>query len=169
MLYHLYPFLAELHGVFNVFFYISFRTAAAVVTSLLIAFAFGPPVIRRLRLAKVGQVVREVGPESHLAKTGTPTMGGVLILGAPTRTTDANRALAALGSRVRADNTARALFTELDADRLAERIDRAPELADVRAALDAFLDEYGHRETTSVLLLSSPTWSEAPNTTLRLP
>ena len=62
MLYHFLPGLAELHGVFNVFVYISFRTAGAVVTSMLIAFGFGPIVIRRLRRAKVGQVVRETGP-----------------------------------------------------------------------------------------------------------
>ena len=61
MLYYLMPALADLSdafGVFNVFIYISFRTAGAVVTSLIIAFVFGPAVIRRLQLANVGQVVR---------------------------------------------------------------------------------------------------------------
>lgn len=95
-----------------------------------------------------------------LTLLGLRELVGVLILGAPTRTTDANRALAGLGSRVRADDTLRALFSELDADRL----DEAPEFDDFRGAVDAFLDEYGHRETTSVLLLSLPTWSEVPAT-----
>jgi len=80
MLFHLAPLLTEIHGVFNVFIYISFRAAGAVVTSLIIAFAVGPAVIRRLRLANVGQVVRDVGPETHLVKNGTPTMGGLIIL-----------------------------------------------------------------------------------------
>jgi phospho-N-acetylmuramoyl-pentapeptide-transferase len=80
MLYHFLPGLSDVHIVFNVFRYLTFRAAGAVVTSLLIAFVFGPMVIRRLRLANVGQPVRDVGPEAHLAKAGTPTMGGVLII-----------------------------------------------------------------------------------------
>jgi len=87
MLFHLAPLLTEIHGVFNVFIYISFRAAGAVVTSLIIAFAVGPAVIRRLRLANVGQVVRDVGPETHLVKNGTPTMGGLIIIGAATLST----------------------------------------------------------------------------------
>ena len=61
MLYHLLPPLADVYGAFNVFVYITFRAAGAVVTSLLIAFALGPIVIRRLAGANVGQVVRESG------------------------------------------------------------------------------------------------------------
>jgi phospho-N-acetylmuramoyl-pentapeptide-transferase len=80
MLYHLVPGLTDVHAVFNVFVYISFRAAGAVVTSLLIAFALGPVVIRRLQMAGVGQVVRDSGPETHLEKAGTPTMGGVIII-----------------------------------------------------------------------------------------
>ena len=87
MLYQIMPRLADIHGVFNVFVYISFRTAGAVVTSLVIAFVFGPIVIRRLHLANVGQVVRDVGPESHLMKSGTPTMGGLIIIAAATTST----------------------------------------------------------------------------------
>lgn len=87
MFYHVLPGLTDIHGVFNVFVYISFRAAGAVVTSLLIAFAFGPFVIRRLQAANVGQVVRDVGPESHLAKSGTPTMGGLIIITAATVST----------------------------------------------------------------------------------
>jgi phospho-N-acetylmuramoyl-pentapeptide-transferase len=80
MLYHVLPGLVSVHGVFNVFVYITFRAAAAVVTSLVIAFAFGPVVIRRLQRAGVGQVVREDGPETHRPKAGTPTMGGLIII-----------------------------------------------------------------------------------------
>jgi pyruvate,water dikinase len=101
-----------------------------------------------------------------LTLLGLTELFGVLILGAPTRTTDANRALAALAGRVRADDALRALFSDLDADDLAEHVHQAPECERFRVALDAFLDEYGHRETTSVLLVSSPTWSEAPVTVL---
>lgn len=87
MFYQFLPGLADIHGVFNVFVYISFRAAGAVVTSLLIAFVFGPVVIRKLRFANVGQVVRDVGPESHLSKSGTPTMGGIIIIAAATIST----------------------------------------------------------------------------------
>lgn len=80
MFYHFLPGLTDVHTVFNVFGYITFRAAGAVVTSLLIAFVFGPWVIRRLERAGVGQVVREVGPETHLVKAGTPTMGGLIII-----------------------------------------------------------------------------------------
>ena len=87
MLYRFLPGLAETHQIFNVFVYISFRTAGAVVTSLVIAFVFGPMIIRRLERANVGQVVREVGPETHLVKSGTPTMGGLIIILAATVST----------------------------------------------------------------------------------
>ena len=87
MLAHLLPGLTGVFSPLNVFVYISFRTAGAVVTSLIIAFVFGPVVIHRLRLANIGQVVREVGPETHLAKSGTPTMGGLIIILATTVST----------------------------------------------------------------------------------
>src|ERR1041384_4827627 len=66
--------------LFNLFNYLSFRAAGAVVTALLIAFVIGPTIIRRLREKKVGQVIRAEGPASHQGKRGTPTMGGVIIL-----------------------------------------------------------------------------------------
>lgn len=79
MLYHfLYP-LADVYGGFNVVRYISFRTAAATLTSLFICFLIGPWLIRRLAELRVGQPIREIGPD-HQAKEGTPTMGGLLIL-----------------------------------------------------------------------------------------
>ncbi len=75
----LYP-LADTIGAFNIFQYISFRAAGAVVSSLLISFLLGPWVIRKLTQLKAGQSIREDGPESHFVKAGTPTMGGVLIV-----------------------------------------------------------------------------------------
>ena len=67
-------------GFFRVFQYLTFRAVMAAMTALLIGLAFGPWVIRRLAALKIGQPVRGYGMESHLAKSGTPTMGGVLIL-----------------------------------------------------------------------------------------
>jgi phospho-N-acetylmuramoyl-pentapeptide-transferase len=65
---------------FNVFNYITLRTVLATMTALLISFAAGPRVIRWLAEKKIGQAVRNDGPQTHLVKSGTPTMGGVLIL-----------------------------------------------------------------------------------------
>ncbi len=80
MLYHLLYPLHEVASVFNVFRYITFRTAAAVVTALALSLLLGPWLIHTLRRLSVGQNIREVGPRSHLVKAGTPTMGGLLIL-----------------------------------------------------------------------------------------
>lgn len=74
-----YP-LVKYFSFFNIFKYISFRSAYAAVTALLISFMFGPRVIRMLTKLKLGQEVRNDGPETHLSKAGTPTMGGVLIV-----------------------------------------------------------------------------------------
>ncbi|HZG50557.1 MAG TPA: phospho-N-acetylmuramoyl-pentapeptide-transferase [Pyrinomonadaceae bacterium] len=65
----------------NVFQYVTFRTAYATVTALLISLVFGGRVIRMLREMNVGQQIRAEGPQAHMAKRGTPTMGGVLIIG----------------------------------------------------------------------------------------
>jgi len=65
----------------NVFQYVTFRTAWATITALLISLLFGGRVIRKLAELKFGQEIREEGPASHQAKKGTPTMGGVLIIG----------------------------------------------------------------------------------------
>ncbi len=67
-------------GFFRVFQYITFRAVMAALTSLLIGLAFGPWVIRRLTALKIGQPIREYGVQEHIVKSGTPTMGGVLIL-----------------------------------------------------------------------------------------
>jgi phospho-N-acetylmuramoyl-pentapeptide-transferase len=80
MFYHWLAPLGQKYIIFNLFNYISFRAAGATVTALLLAFLVGPPVIRRLRARKVGQVVRAEGPASHQSKRGTPTMGGLIIL-----------------------------------------------------------------------------------------
>ncbi|MDX1395245.1 MAG: phospho-N-acetylmuramoyl-pentapeptide-transferase [Gemmatimonadota bacterium] len=82
MLYHLLFPLAEQHILFNVFQYISFRAAGAMVTALLTAFVVGPRVISWLQTRGWGQVVRAEGPATHLKKAGTPTMGGLIILAA---------------------------------------------------------------------------------------
>jgi len=79
MLYYLlYPLRNVIVG-FNVFRYITFRTAFAALTALLISFIFGPWLIERMRRVKLGQYIREEGPKSHQQKAGTPTMGGILI------------------------------------------------------------------------------------------
>jgi phospho-N-acetylmuramoyl-pentapeptide-transferase len=80
MFYHWLAPLGQTHIIFNLFNYISFRAAGATVTALLLAFLVGPPVIRRLRARKVGQIIRAEGPASHQSKRGTPTMGGLIIL-----------------------------------------------------------------------------------------
>ncbi len=67
-------------GFFRVFQYITFRAVMAAVTALLIGLIAGPAVIRRLAALKIGQPIREYAMQSHLVKSGTPTMGGVLIL-----------------------------------------------------------------------------------------
>jgi phospho-N-acetylmuramoyl-pentapeptide-transferase len=84
MLYYLLPPLATLPylGFLNVTRYITFRTAAASLTALAISLILGPWLIRQLRDFQIGQVIRQEGPQSHRAKAGTPTMGGLLILAA---------------------------------------------------------------------------------------
>lgn len=80
MLYHwFYSFHESFHG-FHVFKYITFRALCAGLSSLLLSLAFGPFFIKLLSQKQYGQMVRDDGPQSHLKKTGTPTMGGILIL-----------------------------------------------------------------------------------------
>ncbi len=82
MLYHLLYPLHEFFSFFNVFRYITFRTIYAILTALLISFVLGPWLIKKLKAFQIRQVVREDVPSRHLAKNGTPTMGGSLILAA---------------------------------------------------------------------------------------
>src|SRR5512132_4719109 len=79
MLYHLLFRLRDVFVGFNVFRYITFRTAFAALTALLISFILGPWLIEQMRRIKLGQFIREEGPKSHQQKAGTPTMGGILI------------------------------------------------------------------------------------------
>jgi len=79
LFYLLYP-LHTYATIFNVTRYITFRTAAASLTALALSLALGPWMIRKLRDFQIGQVIRQEGPQSHRAKAGTPTMGGLLIL-----------------------------------------------------------------------------------------
>lgn len=80
MLYYLLFPLREFISGFNVFRYITFRTAWAALTALAICFVIGPYLIRQLARIKAGQFIREEGPKSHQTKSGTPTMGGILIV-----------------------------------------------------------------------------------------
>ena len=80
MLLELFQWLAKDIRAFGVFNYITLRTVMATLTALAIGLAAGPGVIRRLARMKFGQAVRTDGPQTHLAKSGTPTMGGALIL-----------------------------------------------------------------------------------------
>ncbi len=80
MLYWLLYSLRDAIPAFNVFRYITFRVAAAMVTALILSWILGPWFIRQLRRLSVGQNIRDVGPQAHQVKAGTPTMGGLLIL-----------------------------------------------------------------------------------------
>ena len=80
MLLYLTELLARNVRTFNVFSYITLRAVLATMTALLISFVVGPSMIRKLTQYKIGQAVRDDGPQSHLIKAGTPTMGGALIL-----------------------------------------------------------------------------------------
>jgi len=80
MLYWLLSPVANQYPVFNVFRYITFRTAMAAVTALAVALTLGPAMIRLLKRYQIAQSIRQEGPKTHLVKAGVPTMGGLLIL-----------------------------------------------------------------------------------------
>ena len=80
MLLELAQWLAKDIRAFNVFSYITLRAVLATLTALAIALIAGPAVIRRLTTYKIGQAIRDDGPQTHLIKSGTPTMGGALVL-----------------------------------------------------------------------------------------
>jgi phospho-N-acetylmuramoyl-pentapeptide-transferase len=82
MLYHIFYPLAANIKLFNIFRYLTFRTIYAMITALMVCFVLGPWIIRKLESLQARQVIRTDGPESHLQKQGTPTMGGVMILAA---------------------------------------------------------------------------------------
>ena len=82
MLLWLSEYLTQYYSGFNVFSYLTFRAIVSTLTALTVSLYFGPKLIRALQKMQIGQTVRDDGPESHLSKSGTPTMGGLLILGA---------------------------------------------------------------------------------------
>ena len=80
MLLELADWMARHFTALHLFQYVTFRTMMAALTSLAVSLLFGPMLIRKLAALKAGQVVRKDGPQTHLSKAGTPTMGGVMIL-----------------------------------------------------------------------------------------
>lgn len=80
MLVWLAEYLTQFYSGFNVFSYLTFRAILSVLTAMGLSLYFGPKLIRRLQKMQIGQTVRDDGPESHFSKSGTPTMGGILIL-----------------------------------------------------------------------------------------
>lgn len=80
MLYKLLYGLHDLYSPFNVFRYITFRTALSMLTAALITIVLGPMIIRKLRTLSLTQQIRDDGPQRHMAKAGTPTMGGLIII-----------------------------------------------------------------------------------------
>ncbi len=81
MLYHLFYPLSEEHIVFNVFRYITFRSMMAFIIAVVVSIFWGKYFIRFMKSRQFGQVIRDDGPESHFKKAGTPTMGGVFLVG----------------------------------------------------------------------------------------
>ena len=80
MLHWLAEYLTQYYSAFHVFSYLTFRAIVSTLTALFISLYFGPKLISYLQKMQIGQTVRDDGPESHLSKSGTPTMGGILIL-----------------------------------------------------------------------------------------
>jgi len=80
VLLYLADYLAQFHSGFNVVQYLTLRSILGALTALVISFVVGPALIRKLSAYQIGQPIRADGPQSHLAKAGTPTMGGALIL-----------------------------------------------------------------------------------------
>jgi phospho-N-acetylmuramoyl-pentapeptide-transferase len=82
VLLYLTQYLAQFESGFNVFNYLTMRAIMGALTALVLSFIIGPRMIKRLQVNQLGQPVRDDGPETHLLKAGTPTMGGTLILAA---------------------------------------------------------------------------------------
>ncbi len=80
MLYWLLVPLREVNSIFNLFRYVTVRTALAGISALLLSLILGPFLIKQLKKHQIGEEIREMGPKSHQAKKGTPTMGGFLII-----------------------------------------------------------------------------------------
>ncbi|GAA73862.1 phospho-N-acetylmuramoyl-pentapeptide-transferase [Pseudoalteromonas sp. BSi20480] len=80
MLVWLAEYLTQYFSGFNVFSYLTLRAILGILTALIMSLYLGPKLIRGLQKMQIGQTVRDDGPQSHLSKSGTPTMGGLLIL-----------------------------------------------------------------------------------------
>jgi len=80
VLLYLTDYLTQLHSGFGVFRYLTLRSILGILTALVISFVVGPLIIRKLAQYQIGQMVRSDGPQTHLSKAGTPTMGGAMIL-----------------------------------------------------------------------------------------
>jgi phospho-N-acetylmuramoyl-pentapeptide-transferase len=80
MLLWISEYLAQFHSGFHVFQYLTLRSVLGILTSLMISLILGPKLIQKLNHHQIGQSIRDDGPESHLSKSGTPTMGGALII-----------------------------------------------------------------------------------------
>jgi len=80
MLYNYFLSLKESMSIFNLFEYITFRSAISAITALIISFIIGPYIIKKLKKHQIGEEIRDNGPKSHLVKRGTPTMGGVIVI-----------------------------------------------------------------------------------------
>lgn len=80
MIYHLMEMLQDSIGALRVFTFVNFRIAMAIFSGLIICYALGPWLVKKLQDLQIGQNIREEGPQSHQKKAGTPTMGGLLIL-----------------------------------------------------------------------------------------
>lgn len=129
--------------------------ATSAITDLRVSYlpaAFVPQLPMRIMLLVLGRM----------------DLGSALIAGADTRTAQANRALAALAVRATADAALARAFGEREPSDLLALISSAPAFADFDARFHAFLAEYGHRETVSIVLSSAPTWADAPESVLGL-
>lgn len=82
MFYHLFDYINRVFAPpgFDVFRFLSFRSMLSAITGLLLAFYVGPKIINYLRKKQIGETIKEVGPQSHFSKAGTPTMGGIIII-----------------------------------------------------------------------------------------
>lgn len=125
--------------------------------------------ITELRISYLpGSFLPQLKLRLMLMLLGKRHLGAALIAGAETRTSQANRALEELADRVRPHGELARAFTELAPGELLARLEQDPEFEEFHARFQVFLAEYGHRETVSVVLSSSATWSDAPEVVLGL-
>ncbi|WP_350005745.1 PEP/pyruvate-binding domain-containing protein [Pseudarthrobacter sp. WHRI 8279] len=125
--------------------------------------------ITELRISYLpGAFVPQLKLRLMLRLLGKAHLGASLIAGAETRTSQANRALEVLADQVRSQGKLARAFNELAPRDLLSRVENDPDFQEFRTRFQAFLAEYGHRETVSVVLSSSPTWSDAPEVVLGL-